>query len=397
MKLVVLTNIMTPYRIPLFEALQRRVSDFTVLLMAQQEENRRWTLKQPNFKTQVLPGLHLRAGRQKPSRHINYGVIRTLNKLNPDVVLSGGFAPANFFGWLYCKIYRKKFVGWGELTIKDTIEVSVHKKVLRWMLTRFSDGSIASSRDARETFLHYGAKGNRILTATLPIDVSYFYKKTTEFRSTHEYKELRAQYPGPILLSIGQLIPRKGYLEMFRIYKQILETQPNAYLLIVGQGPDQALYEKEVRQKGFSRVHFLGYIQTEKLHKVLAIADCFIFHTLWDPFGVVLSEAMAAELPSVSSIYASATRDLIEEGVTGFRIDPKNVEASAVAIMKVLEMTPEERKGLGKRAYERVKQCDVEPAADAIIHFLDSMGHPQGHSGNIRKVNSIEQVHEEHR
>jgi glycosyltransferase involved in cell wall biosynthesis len=396
MKLVVLTNILTPYRIPLFEALQRRVSDFTVLIMAQQEENRRWNLKQPDFKTVVLRGLHVRAGRQKPSRHINYGVIRALSKLNPDVVLSGGFAPANFFGWLYCKIYRKKFIGWGELTIKDTTERSVHKRILRWMLTRFSDGSIASSSDARETFLHYGAKGDQILTATLPIDVSYFYKKTTEFRGTPEHKTLRAQYQGPILLSIGQFIRRKGYLEMFRIYERILKTDPNVHLLIVGQGAEQAVYEKEVEQRGLSQIHFLGYIQTETLHKVLAITDCFIFHTLWDPFGVVLSEAMAAELPAVSSIYASATRDLIEEGVTGFRIDPKNTEASALAVLKVLRMTSEERKILGKKAYERVKQCDVEPSADAIIRFLDSVRHPRGHSGSIPEVNSIKRVHEEH-
>jgi glycosyltransferase involved in cell wall biosynthesis len=183
---------------------------------------------------------------------------------------------------------------------------------------------------------------------------------------------------------------------MFRIYERILKTDPNVHLLIVGQGAEQAVYEKEVEQRGLSQIHFLGYIQTETLHKVLAITDCFIFHTLWDPFGVVLSEAMAAELPAVSSIYASATRDLIEEGVTGFRIDPKNTEASALAVLKVLRMTPEERKILGKKAYERVKQCDVEPSADAIIRFLDSVRHPRGHSGSIPEVNSIKRVHEEH-
>jgi glycosyltransferase involved in cell wall biosynthesis len=105
----------------------------------------------------------------------------------------------------------------------------------------------------------------------------------------------------------------------------------------------------------------------------LAIADVFVFPTLYDTFGAVLSEAMAAEIVVVSSVHAAATRDLVDDGVTGFRIEPKDAEASAATILKVLNMTPGERSVVGRAAYERVKQTDISVSADSIVGYLEAL------------------------
>jgi glycosyltransferase involved in cell wall biosynthesis len=396
MKLVVLTNILTPYRIPLYEALQSRVDDFTVLLMAEREENREWRLPSYRFKTEVLPGVHLRPPGYEVSLHINYGVIRVLRRLNPDVVLSGGFAPGNLSALLYCKFFRKKYVGWGELTLKERVDLSWSRKLIRKWITTLSDGSVASSSEAREVFQHYGARPQQILISLMPIEVNSFHEKTMQFRRSSNYELFRSNYSKPILLSVGRITRNKGYRELFNIYQHILHVWPEASLVIVGNGPDRPSCEEEVRKKAWSNVHFIGFLQSNELAPYFSIADVFVFPTLFDHFGAVLSEAMASELPVASSVYAAGTHDLIEEGVTGFRIDPKNAEMSAAAILKILEMKPEERRVLGKRAYERVERCDVEISADEILSFLGSVVHSQGHLNNIPKVNTIERVHEKH-
>ncbi|MHB8482651.1 MAG: glycosyltransferase, partial [Nitrospiria bacterium] len=337
MNLVILTNILTPYRILLFEQLRCRVEKFTVLLLAEQEENRQWKLEKYRFRTEVLPGLHFKPRGYEISFHLNYGVCSTLRRLNPDVVLSGGFAPANIAALFYCKLFRKKFIGWGELTLRNDLEKSLIRKTIRKWMTSWSNASIASSSEAREAFIYYGAKEKEILTSIMPIDVDYFHKKTDEFRKLSESKVFGKQISRPVLLSVGRINRVKGYQELFKIYRQIKQVYKEVSLLIVGDGPDKSHYEKFVRENGLTDVHFTGFLQGNDLPKYLAIADIFVFHTLFDPFGAVLSEAMAAELPVVSSIHAAATQDLIEEGITGFKIDPKDTGSSTKIILKVLK------------------------------------------------------------
>lgn len=373
MNLTVVTNILTPYRLPLFEAIGKRVNRLHVLLMADREENRDWMLDTALFQHEVLPGFHLKFPGAEVSMHVNHGVMRVLRRVNPDVVLSGGFAPANLTAWLYCRLDRRSFVGWGELSMQDVANTPLHKRGLRRMMTSWSEGAIASSSEARDVFLHYGAPTSNILTAIMPIDVEYFHAKAMAWRNSEWFTSERARYASPILLSVGRLTERKGYRELFTIYKAVIKQRPDTSLLIVGDGPDRAKYESYVRSQDWKHVHFLGFRQTDEVVKYLALADLFIFHTLSDPFGAVLSEAMAVELPVVSSIHAAATRDLVEEGVTGYQIDPLNSKQSADVILQVLAMTPAERFALGRAGYERVRRHNIDATADHMVDFLKSL------------------------
>ena len=242
------------------------------------------------------------------------------------------------------------------------------------MMTSWSDGAIASSSEARDVFLHYGAPASKIQTAIMPIDVEYFHAQAMVWRNSEWFKkESEPAMPRPILLSVGRLTERKGYRELFAIYEVVVKQRPDVSLLIVGDGPDRAIYESHVRSQNWKNVHFLGFRQADEVVKYLALADLFVFHTLSDPFGAVLSEAMAAELPVISSIYASATTDLVNDGVTGFCIDPKHTELSAQVLLRVLAMTSSERAALGRAAYERVRCHDIDSTADHMVDILKAL------------------------
>jgi glycosyltransferase involved in cell wall biosynthesis len=177
----------------------------------------------------------------------------------------------------------------------------------------------------------------------------------------------KSQYGSPLLLSVGQLIPRKGCLELLAIYEQVIKTRPDVSLLIVGDGPYRGEYERMVKERGWTKVHFAGYVQAQELFRYLAIADAIIFHTLYDPYGLVVVEAMAAEVPVLSSVHAVSTHDLVEEGITGFRIDPIDAEASAFAINALLDMPLDQRQLIVKAAFSRVKSCDVDSSAEKFL------------------------------
>lgn len=371
MKVVILTNILAPYRVPLFEEIGRRVDELTIVLMADRHENREWVLPNHNLKTVTLPGFHFRPPAHQVSLHLNYGVFKTLRRLKPDIVLSGGFAPANILAFLYCKIFTKQFIGWGEIDLRDGSSTSVIRTALRRCVTTYSEGAIASSTEASQAFVRYGAKRNRILLSLMPIDVEFFRQETLKCKQDSEHVAQHKNYGRPILLVVGRIIKMKGFEELFEIFQRLRRSHAEVSLLIVGDGPDRLSYEE--RALKLKNIHFAGFVQMEQLPQFLALADVFLFPTLNDPFGAVLSEAMAAGLPVVSSIYAAATRDLVEDGVTGFSIDPTDIASSTATILKVLDMSEEKRAELIQAAYRRVLQTDIGPTAESMVNFMRSL------------------------
>lgn len=374
MKLVILTNILTPYRIPLFEEIQKQVRDLTVLLMAKTEENRQWGEQSFNFKTVVLPGIHIKPPGYEVSIHFNYGVFKSLIDLNPDIVLSGGFfAPANMMALLYCKLFRKKHIGWGEVTLRNRGEQTLSKKIIRKIMTRMSDSLIASSSEARDTFIHYGAKKEEVITTLMPVDVNWFKKNADRFRCSKEFLELKNRFNGPILLTAGRMVDYKGYQELFSIYDILLRSYPEASLLLAGDGPKKKIYETLVESRGWKNVYFTGFLQKEDLVKYYVISDLFIFPTLYDSFGAVISEAMACETPVVSSIFAGGTRDLVFDQYNGFRFDPRDVRSSSNIILNFLKLDSHQKREMGKGGYLIVKQSDIQNSAKSMVLFMKSI------------------------
>lgn len=377
MNVCILTNILAPYRLPLFEAIKDQVEHLNVLLMARGDKGRQWKIDNYGFAAQVLPGLHFRPPGHPFSIHINYGVQGVLKKIDPDVLISGGFAPANIAGFLYARKTGKKHLVWGELHVQDLEQASWLKRLVRRKLIAESAGAIASSSRARNIFMHYGLSEEQVLTSVMPIDVNLFSDSADTFRNSDGWHALRQRYSSPILLSIGRLTDSKGYWEMFQIYERLLKHHSEASLLIAGDGPEQQTYENHCHAKRLQRVHFLGFQVPAELIKYLTIADLFVFHSLQDPFGAVVPEAMAAGTPVVSSVHAGATDDLIVEGETGFRIDPQDFDRSARQILHALDMPENHRRHLVKNARERVGRHSFAASAKAIVDFARSLGADQ--------------------
>jgi glycosyltransferase involved in cell wall biosynthesis len=374
MKVAIVTTTLSPYRIPLFEEIHRRIPDmFVFLLMHHSKEGREWDIsKLPfNFKTDYLPGIYIPRPNSPFPYSINYGVIPRLMRYKPDIVISGGgYTVANISAFIYCKLFGKKFVGWGEFTFEDGARNSRIKRGIRKVLTKYSDGSIASSSDSKDVFVHYGAKPKDVLVSVMPVNTALFQDITTSFRKTEEFRRQKNAFPGPVIITIARLTDSKGFGELFKLYERVLETQPQTTLFIAGNGPQAEEYQNLVRDKGWNNVKFLGFQQSTDLAKYVALADVFVFPTLVDPFGAVLPETMAAGIPAVSSIYAYSTRDLILEGENGFRIDPKNINDAADKVLAILNLPRERWEQMGKKANEAASKFTFERSATEIVNYL---------------------------
>ena len=141
-------------------------------------------------------------------------------------------------------------------------------------------------------------------------------------------------------------------LDAFAILKSKLKTE-RIKLLLVGDGTlKNSLIQKAMQLKIQDDVIFYGAVPHSKVPEIYNMIDIAIFPSVWESFGVSNLEAAACEVPQVASDIGGF-KEIIEDGVTGFLVEPKNPEAISE---KVIEFIQNEtlRKKIGKCARQKV-------------------------------------------
>lgn len=371
MRLAVVTNILAPYRIPLFSAMARHCDDFLVLLLADSHANRDWSAQPAGFATRTLPGIRIsRPGSVDPI-HLNSGAWSTLRAFRPDVVMGGGYTPAHVAAMLFCRYYNKEYVPWGELTLGHASEGFAPRRWLRRWMIGGSRSFVASSTATRDAMVHYGADANNVLVSQMPVGNAAFRAAAELARTNGECAQIRLRHGAPLIVSAGRLVDIKGWIHLLRAFQHLNRRFPEASLVIAGDGPRREHYESVSESlKIGSRVHFVGQRTASELAALYAAADVFALSTLSDPYCAVLPEAMACGAMPVSSIHAAATADLLADGDSGFVVDPRDERSFADALERALNLPPERRAEMLLRAKMRAPEDDMENSAREITEFL---------------------------
>lgn len=373
MRLAVVTNILAPYRVPLFDALASRVDDFAVFLMAEKHRSRNWDVGKPAFRTHVLPGvaLRLRSDWVDPM-HLNVGGAMRIAAFKPDVILNNGYSLANIEALLYARVAPATHLIWGELTLRDGAERSAIRRSLRRWMVRGSNGCVASSSVARDAFLHYGAASERVLISNMPIGTESIHREVEALRAAGAVPRSRDVH-SPRFLFVGRLEEIKGVVSLLEAFGLVQRQLPGASLVLVGDGSGRARYEALARERRLNDVVFTGFAQREALMRHYAAGGVFVFPSHFDPYGAVLPEAMAAGLIAISSPHAAATRDLIAPGVNGFIADPHDVAALARSMLAAAGLTHAEADAMRAAARARVSGDDYAASAEEILRFARSL------------------------
>jgi glycosyltransferase involved in cell wall biosynthesis len=120
-------------------------------------------------------------------------------------------------------------------------------------------------------------------------------------------------------------------------------------------------------------VRFEGFVQKDDLPEYFARSCCFLFQTRHDIWGLVLVEAMASGLPCIASIHAGATRDLIQDGKTGFALDFSHTENAAQKIQWILDR-PQEAKIMGLAGQRFIQEhVNLQVSARGIVSALKAV------------------------
>jgi len=208
--------------------------------------------------------------------------------------------------------------------------LSIWQNVCMHYPLRASDRLIALSRHEVGVLEKLGIPGEKIERIPLWVDVSYI-------QSVPYGESPAAGYPAPHVLFLGQLKERKGYDTLANAMPLVLERFPTANFLFAGQNPARAGHLTSICEANGS-IHsllLLGKVNEEEKVRLMRGADCLVYPTRYESFGLPPLEAMAAGCPVIASDLPVVS-EMIQNGENGLLVAPEDPAALADGIVRLL-------------------------------------------------------------
>lgn len=238
--------------------------------------------------------------------------------------------------------------------------IHIHYNVGPWLgrialqSIRRSKNLIAVSEYTRQTAMLAGVESRNIITIRNPIP-----DEAETIRVDRDI--IRAEFgygnDTPLVLSVGRLDPGKGHVALVQAFHDVTRELPAAKLLICGQPSYQGPYEFELRRR-IVELGLEGNVtlagQRSDIRSLMRCSDVFCLPTELDPCPLVFLEASAEGLPSVA-YHSGGVPELISHGQTGLLSYPRNQEALARNLLRVLK-----DRDLAQRLGQRAKLTALE-------------------------------------
>jgi glycogen(starch) synthase len=183
---------------------------------------------------------------------------------------------------------------------------------------------------------------------------THAYKNSDDTEDCEAFRTKFALPEEKIVLYVGRLVYEKGIHILINAVPKVME-KVNAKFIIVGSGYMKEQLLNIVRSMRLEhKVLFMGFVDDETLLKLQRCADVSVVPSLFEPFGIVALEAMAAESPVVVSDTGGLS-EIVDHDVTGFKAYPNNPDSLAWGIIKILQDEPY-RNLIRENAYKKVEE-----------------------------------------
>src|SRR2546426_674387 len=238
------------------------------------------------------------------------------------------------------------------------------------LLARLTDRIVTlTDRGAQEHVQYKIGGAEKFSTIHSGIDLAYF--RSVRVDPTVKRKELGLPPNGPIVGTVGRLVPIKGLEWLLKAAPRVLAEIPQACFVIIGEGPMLGELRQVTSQLGIGlRVVFLG--AREDVPECLAAFDLFVLPSLNEGMGRVLLEAMAVGCPVIAT-RVGGIPDIVADGATGLLVPPRNERALAEAILTLLR-DRSRRAAYGEAARRHVDgRFDVETMVRSVEGLYDEV------------------------
>jgi len=225
-----------------------------------------------------------------------------------------------------------------------------------------------------------GLKSDKIFIkgGTGPVDVSFYQREVSQVKSNSIEICNGLGIPRQNFLYVGRFSPEKNIIFLLRAYKRLKDEgigEVNWGLILVGDGPQRKEIDEFISRNNVKDIFLPGFKQKEELPLFYAISSVFILPSISEPWGLVVSEAMACSLPVIVSNRCGCYPDLVQDGINGFCFDPFN-EEELLRLMKGIAQEKYNLEAMGRASLGIIKDYTPQKAAEVYkdaIHFVEAI------------------------
>ena len=195
----------------------------------------------------------------------------------------------------------------------------------------------------------FGVPEERMALFPYAVDVEAFRRGSDLSPAKRALARARLGIPedARVLLSVAKLNPREAPWDLLRAFARRYEK--DRWIVIAGDGPERPALETFARERGLERVIFLGYVPYPELPALYAISNLFLHPAREERWGVSVQEALACDLPVITSSRVGASRDLIAPGSNGATYAAGDDAELARRIDETLRLDPAAVRMLNRR------------------------------------------------
>lgn len=349
-----LTNIPAPYTVDFFNLLGKRY-DLTVLFercTASTRKKQWFNLESISFKHVFLKGI-LNVGEDNA---LCPQIFRYVNDKKYDYVIIGAYSsPTALLLIPYMVLKKKNYIIHADGGIINNSDSELKRRIKRFVFAN-ALACFSSGKETSNYYKHYGVDKKKILeypfTSISDDDICVSPAGELEKRELRKNLSLSED---KIVISIGQMIPRKGFDVLIKAAKQT--DLSIGYYCIGGTPYNELCHLKETLN--LSNVHFVEFQNKREIYSYLRAADLFVCCTRYDIWGLVINEAMAAGVPVISSNKCNAALELVKDNYNGFIFENENDIELASLINRVIS-NGQELYTMGQRCLETMHRYTLE-------------------------------------
>jgi glycosyltransferase involved in cell wall biosynthesis len=307
---------------------------------------------------------------EKRARNAIFKLRRLLKEEAPDVIVTSVIQTAILLYLSSLFILNKKMIkinrlsSYYEKIINNTNMIS---RLFFNKALRDSDYVISLTEEMKENFIKFfPSEKNKVIKIYNPhnlkdINNKKYYSISLEERIFFSKK--------PVIIACGRLTEAKGFSYLIQAFNEVKKEFKDAILLILGQGEKEKELEVLVKELNIENsVKFLGF--KENPYKYLHNSDLFVLSSLWEGLPGVLIEALACEVPVVSTNCKSGPKEILDNGRIGELVKIKDVNSLSNTMLKVLRDNNLQSK-YKELGLEKIKEFDKNKIIKEYEEFLN--------------------------
>jgi glycosyltransferase involved in cell wall biosynthesis len=368
---VILTELIAPYRIPVFNALAGNPEiDLHVIFLSETDRSiRQWRAysNEMQFSYEVLPSWRRRLG--KYNILLNRNVTVALRDADPKAVLCGGYNyVASWQAMVWARRNDVQFLLWCESTANDLRRKRMLVETAKEKFLQNCDGLVVPGKSSYAYMQQMGIPDEKLFVAPNAVDSSLFSRLEGIANERGERLHGELGLPDRYFLFVGRLVRAKGTLDLLHAYAMLpQELRAQVGLVFAGDGPARAELESMARSIFPGSVHFAGFVHRDALASYYALAECLVLPTHSDTWGMVVNEAMVCGLPIICTDVAGCAAELVQ---SNGRIVPPRDPAHLSSAMQELAADGDLRSRMSRESRSIIRAYSPEACADGIANAV---------------------------